>query len=57
MNASNQEQFQKWSGAYPQVKLVSDGSVCNEERSGAVGCIELAVRHFGVKDDLLVIGG
>ena len=46
MNSSNEEQFAKWSGAYPQVKLVSDGSTCNEERLGAVGCIELAVRHL-----------
>lgn len=57
MNASNQSQFEKWSGAYPQVKLVCDGSTCNEERLGAVGCIELAVRHFEVHDHLIVIGG
>ena len=57
MNASNHDQFQKWSGAYPQVKVVNDGSTCNEERLGAVGCIELAVRHFEVQDHLIVIGG
>ena len=58
MNASNQDQFEKWSGAYSQqVKLVCDGSTCNEERIGAVGCIELAVRHFEVQDHLIVVGG
>ena len=57
MNASNQIQFQEWSRVYPHVKLISDGSTCNEERIGAVGCIDLAVRHFDVKDDLIVIGG
>ena len=57
MNASNQEQFQKWSGAYPQVRLVSDGSTCNDGRVGAVGCIDLAVQHFNVQDHLIVIGG
>lgn len=54
---SNHDQFRKWSGAYSQVKLVSDGSTCNEGRVGAVGCIELAVRHFEVQDHLIVIGG
>lgn len=57
MNASNLEQFEKWAEAYPQVKIVSDGKTCNEERLGAVACIDLAVRHFRVEDDLIVIGG
>ena len=44
-------------GDHPQVQLVSDGSHSNEERLGAVGCVDLAVRHFQVRDDLIVIGG
>ncbi len=34
-----------------------DGTRCNEDRVGAVGCIELAVRHFDIQDNLIVIGG
>ena len=57
VNDSNQEYFKKWSKDYPRVQLVSDGTKCNEERLGAVACIGLAVRHFKINDDLIVIGG
>ena len=57
MNATNADQFKKWSEVYPNVSLVCDGSTCNEERLGAVGCIGLSVEHFSIQDDLVVIGG
>jgi len=40
-----------------QVKLLNDGSTCNDNRLGAVACIELAVSTFNITDDLIVIGG
>ena len=57
VNNSNQEYFNTWAIDYPRVQLVSDGTKCNEERLGAVACIGLAVRHFKINDDLIVIGG
>lgn len=50
-------QFEAWLVLYPEVQLVCDGTRSNEERVGAVGLIELAVRHFSIHDDLIVIGG
>lgn len=57
MNAKYYDQFAVWSKAFPQVQLVCDGTTSNQERLGAVACIELAVRHFPIQDDLIVIGG
>ena len=42
---------------FPNVHLVNDGTTSNEERLGAVACIELAIRQGGIQDDLVVIGG
>ena len=40
------------------VGMVSDGTSCNEDRLGAVGCIRLAVEHFRLHDDdVMVIAG
>ena len=51
-------QFEQWASVFPEwVELVSDGTSCNEDRLGAVACIQLAVKHFDIQDDLTVIGG
>ena len=57
VNEINKESIQKWATDYPNVKLVSDGTTCNEQRLGAVACMELAINHFKVQDDITVIGG
>ena len=57
VNDANRALFEKWSLDYPAVQLVSSGCSTNETRPGAVACIEIAVRHFNVQDDLLVVGG
>ncbi len=57
VNAKYYDQFSSWSKEFSQVQLVCDGTNCNEERLGAVACIELAVRHFNIQDNLIVIGG
>lgn len=57
VNDSNQAQFASWASGLEKVWLVSDGSTCNEERQGAVGCINLAVQHFQMAEHLMVIGG
>ena len=57
VNSSNYDQFKCWAASYPQVKLLNDGSTCNDNRLGAVACIELAISTFNITDDLIVIGG
>ena len=57
VNDSNHAQFASWAAGQTAVHIVSDGSTCNEERLGAVGCINLAVEHFRVTEDLMVIAG
>uniref|UniRef100_W5LH99 Zgc:136439 n=1 Tax=Astyanax mexicanus TaxID=7994 RepID=W5LH99_ASTMX len=51
------EAFQKWAQEFPNVKTLNDGTRKNEERLGAVACLQLAVKHIGLDDDVMVIGG
>ncbi len=58
VNDLNHQLFKTWSDQYPkQVHLVSDGTTHNDNRLGAVGCMELAIKHFNISDDVIVIGG
>ena len=57
VNDHNRSQFAKWAAGQSGVHIVSDGSTCDEERQGAVGCINLAVEHFNVTEHLVVIAG
>ncbi len=57
VNALFHDQFKRWSADYPTVHLVNDGSTCNDDRLGAVACIELVIRECGIDDDLIVVGG
>lgn len=57
VNDANRAFFEKWALEYPAVQLVSDGTSRNEDRLGAVACIEIAVKYFNIEDHLLVIGG
>ncbi|XP_058888159.1 uncharacterized protein zgc:136439 isoform X2 [Acipenser ruthenus] len=49
--------FEQWAKQFTVVKIINDGTRCNEERLGAVACLQLAVDHFQIEDHLLVIGG
>lgn len=57
MNAKYYDQFDSWSKEFNTVQLVCDGTHSNEDRLGAVACIQVAVAHFAIEDDLIVIGG
>lgn len=49
--------FRRWSGASPRaipVRLLDDGSTCNEDRLGALGDLRIALEHAGHDDDVLV---
>lgn len=56
-NALYHEAFQLWAQEFPGVQVLNDGTRNNEERLGAVACLQLAVNHFAVHDDVIVIGG
>eukprot|EP00128_Syssomonas_multiformis_P001329 Colp12_sorted_trinity150504_noHs@7541 len=56
-NARHYELYTEWAKAYPTVKIVSDGTTSNDNRIGAVADLQLAVDHFKIDDDLLIIGG
>ncbi|XP_066541914.1 glucose-1-phosphate adenylyltransferase isoform X2 [Hoplias malabaricus] len=56
-NSLYHEAFKKWAQEFPSVEIINDGTWKNEERLGAIACFQLAVKHFGVDDDILVIGG
>ncbi|XP_027023925.1 uncharacterized protein zgc:136439 [Tachysurus fulvidraco] len=56
-NALYHEDFQLWAQEFPSVQVLNDGTRNNEKRLGAVACLQLAVNHFAVHDDVIVIGG
>ncbi|XP_006636735.1 uncharacterized protein [Lepisosteus oculatus] len=49
--------FEEWGQQFPGVIIINDGTRCNEERLGAVACLQLAIKHFTTEDHVLVIGG
>ncbi|XP_071812038.1 mannose-1-phosphate guanylyltransferase catalytic subunit beta-like isoform X2 [Apostichopus japonicus] len=50
-------QFLQWAEEWPDLEIICDGSLSNEDRPGAVGCISLAINSASIQDDLLVLGG
>ena len=50
------DQFMKWSEG-KNVTVIDDGSVCNEERLGAVKDIELVLNRLDINEDCLVMAG
>ncbi|XP_071777778.1 mannose-1-phosphate guanylyltransferase catalytic subunit beta [Centroberyx gerrardi] len=56
-NALYQAAFEGWAAEFSNVKILSDQTRSNEERLGAVACLQLAVKHFKIEDHIIVIGG
>ncbi|XP_020488896.2 glucose-1-phosphate adenylyltransferase [Labrus bergylta] len=56
-NALYHAAFEEWASHFTNVKILSDGTKSNDERLGAVACLQLAVTHFNIKDHVVVIGG
>ncbi|XP_072301300.1 uncharacterized protein [Eucyclogobius newberryi] len=56
-NALYRAAFEDWATQFSNVKIVSDGTTTNEGRLGAVACLQLAVTHFQIEDDVMAIGG
>ena len=52
------EDFRRWSHNQPiPIRLVDNGTCCNEERLGAVRDIQFAVDAAKIDDDLLIVAG
>jgi len=49
--------WSKTSVAGIKIKVLDDGTISNDDRLGAIGDIEFAIRKQAVREDLLVIGG
>ncbi|XP_069082010.1 uncharacterized protein [Pleurodeles waltl] len=49
--------FEEWALQYKAVKIVDDGTQKNEERLGAVACLQLAIDTFKISDHVMVVGG
>ncbi|KAI9030021.1 nucleotide-diphospho-sugar transferase [Phycomyces nitens] len=59
-NAASYSVFVDWAGRHkvPLANVLNDGTISNEDRLGAVPDINLAVKHFGLtQDSVLVVGG
>jgi NDP-sugar pyrophosphorylase family protein len=58
VNMLYREKFERWRDAYPDVRVVCEGSKCNEDRSGAIACIWQAVdEDLGCEQPVLVVAG
>ncbi|XP_007888325.1 glucose-1-phosphate adenylyltransferase isoform X1 [Callorhinchus milii] len=51
------ERFQDWAKEFKLVQVLNDGTRRNEERLGAIACLQLAIDKFNINDHILVIGG
>ncbi len=54
------EHFLKWGQTHKytdKIKILDDGSMCNEDRLGAVKDIEFAIENANIDDDILVLAG
>uniref|UniRef100_A0A3P8NE98 Nucleotidyl transferase domain-containing protein n=1 Tax=Astatotilapia calliptera TaxID=8154 RepID=A0A3P8NE98_ASTCA len=49
--------FEEWATNFTNVQILSDQTTSNDERLGAVACLQLAVKHFNIEDHVIVIGG
>ncbi|XP_075686049.1 glucose-1-phosphate thymidylyltransferase-like isoform X2 [Rhinoderma darwinii] len=49
--------FKEWAKNYTFVTIISDGTSTNEERLGAVSCLQLVIEKFRIDDSIIVIGG
>ncbi|XP_018552231.1 uncharacterized protein zgc:136439 isoform X1 [Lates calcarifer] len=56
-NALYHAAFEEWAAHFTNVKILSDQTRNNDERLGAVACLQLAVKHFEIDDHVVVIGG
>ncbi|XP_012706521.3 glucose-1-phosphate thymidylyltransferase [Fundulus heteroclitus] len=56
-NALHQAEFLRWAEEFPEVQVLSDQTRTNDERLGAVACLQLAIKHFNIQDHVVVIGG
>lgn len=53
------EHFKKWADGHRgllTVSVIDDGTLSNDDRLGAIGDIEFAIRRKAIKEDLLVVG-
>uniref|UniRef100_A0A3B4TVG3 Zgc:136439 n=1 Tax=Seriola dumerili TaxID=41447 RepID=A0A3B4TVG3_SERDU len=55
-NALYHAAFEEWAAGFTDVKILSD-QTRNNDRLGAVACLQLAVKHFKIADHVVVIGG
>ncbi|CAI5656687.1 uncharacterized protein zgc:136439 [Oreochromis niloticus] len=56
-NALYLRAFEEWATNFTNVQILSDQTTSNDERLGAVACLQLAVKHFNIEDHVIVIGG
>ncbi|XP_017296279.1 glucose-1-phosphate thymidylyltransferase [Kryptolebias marmoratus] len=56
-NALYRAAFEEWAAGFINVQILSDQTRSNEERLGAVACLQLAVKHFNIQEHVVVIGG
>ncbi|XP_067891721.1 uncharacterized protein zgc:136439 isoform X3 [Heterodontus francisci] len=49
--------FEDWAKEFRLVKVLNDGTRSNEERLGAIACLQLVITQFNINDNVLVLGG
>ncbi|XP_029461863.1 uncharacterized protein LOC115093770 isoform X2 [Rhinatrema bivittatum] len=49
--------FEEWAQKYKSVKIINDGTKSNEERLGAIACLQLVLDKFRIDDHIIIIAG
>lgn len=49
--------FEEWAKQFKSVRVINDGTKSNEERLGAIACLQLVIDQFKIDDHILIIGG
>jgi glucose-1-phosphate thymidylyltransferase len=52
-----QSEYRRTGGERVAIEVLDDGTVSNEDRLGAIGDMDFAIRQAGIEDDLLVLAG
>ncbi|XP_030064861.1 uncharacterized protein LOC115473855 [Microcaecilia unicolor] len=49
--------FEEWAQRHKSVTVINDGTKSNEERLGAIACLQLVLDKFSIDDHIIVVAG
>jgi len=58
-NAKFSHVFEEWAAEkkFPNITIVNDGTLTNEDRLGSVGDIQYVIENYDIHEDIMILGG